>query len=135
LAGPIDPGTRLTLELDIEAQESFRRCGVLIQVVRSDGLVMFTGMSTLDGMPELEMKPQEHVRGHISFVANVLRGTYIINIQLVDTMRQWAPAIISGVKSFVVTETTRAAGCAELLPRYELGVVAPSAAPLAPAGI
>jgi lipopolysaccharide transport system ATP-binding protein len=122
IVGPVPPAASLLLDVEIAATSQLVRCGVLIQVVRSDGLVMFTGMSTLDGLDEVNLEPDDRLRARIAFTANVLRGTYIVNLQLVDTMRQWAPAIISSVSSFVVTETTRIAGAAELMPSYELSV-------------
>jgi len=122
ITGPVPPAALLLLDVEIAATSQFVRCGVLIQVVRSDGLVMFTGMSTLDGLDEVNLEPGDRLRARISFSANVLRGTYIVNLQLVDTMRQWSPAIINSVSSFVVNETTRIAGAAELMPSYELSV-------------
>jgi lipopolysaccharide transport system ATP-binding protein len=118
--GPVAPGTLLALEVELSADAPFPRCGVLIQIVRSDGLVMFTGMSTLDGLPDLHLERGDHLRARITFSANMLRGTYIVNLQLVDTMRQWPAALVNGLRSFVVTETTRVAGCTEILPEYEL---------------
>jgi lipopolysaccharide transport system ATP-binding protein len=120
--GPVPPAASLRLDVEVAATSQLLRCGVLIQVVRSDGLVMFTGMSTLDGLDEVNLEPDDRLRARIAFSANVLRGTYIVNLQLVDTMRQWSPAIINSVSSFVVTETTRIAGAAELMPSYELSV-------------
>jgi homopolymeric O-antigen transport system ATP-binding protein len=122
LAEPVRPGTPLLLDVELRALDSFVRCGVLIQVMRSDGVVIFTGMSTLDGVAEVNLQASDRLRARIAFNANVLRGTYIINLQLVDTLRQWPLAAINGVRSFVVTETTRAAGCAELMPSYDLAV-------------
>ena len=121
--GPIPPGTQMSLSLEITAVAPLPRSGVFIQVVRSDGLIVFTGMSTLEGLPETDLEAGDRLHVRIDFSANVLRGTYIINIQLVDTLRQWQTAIISGVASFVVTETTRIAGCAELMPSYAIDVV------------
>lgn len=122
IVGPILPGARLRLDVELTAAAELPRAGVLIQVVRSDGLVIFTGMSTLDGLPELDLEPGACLTVRIVFSANVLRGTYVVNLQLVDTMRQWPTAIVNGLCSFVVTETTRIAGCAELQPAYELSV-------------
>jgi ABC-type polysaccharide/polyol phosphate transport system ATPase subunit len=122
VAGPVTPGRSLVLDVGLTAEAPLARCGVLIQVVRSDGLIIFTGMSTLDGEPDFDLQPSDHLRARITFSANVLRGTYIINLQLVDSLRQWPPAIVNGIASFVVSETTRAAGCAELLPAYEIAV-------------
>jgi homopolymeric O-antigen transport system ATP-binding protein len=119
---PVPPASPLLLEVEIAATAQLVRCGVLIQILRSDGLVIFTGMSTLDGLDEVDLEPNDRLKVGISFSANVLRGTYIVNLQLVDTMRQWEPAILNNVSSFVVTETTRAAGCAEILPNYEIAV-------------
>jgi lipopolysaccharide transport system ATP-binding protein len=120
--GPIEPSTKLCLEVDIAAAVKFERCGLLIQIVRSDGLVMFTGMSTIDGLPEFDLAPGDKLHARILFDANVLRGTYVINLQLVDRLRQWREAVINGIRSFVVSETTRVAGCAELRPVYEFNV-------------
>jgi lipopolysaccharide transport system ATP-binding protein len=122
LRGPVRPATSLALDVELSAVEALPRCGVLIQVVRSDGMVMFTGMSTLDGLAAVDLAPGASLRCQITFLANVLRGTYMINLQLVDTLRQWPEAVISGVQSFVVTETTRVAGTSELLPRYRISV-------------
>jgi len=120
--GPVAPGTGLMLEMELVAEAPLVRSGVLLQVVRSDGLMIFTGMSTLDGLPEIDLQPGDKLRARIAFEANVLRGTYTINVQLVDTLRQWPAAVINGVRSFVVTETTRISGCAELLATYDLDV-------------
>lgn len=122
ITGPIPPGTHLRLDVELTAVVELPRAGVLLQVVRSDGLVIFTGMSTLDGLPEVHLEPAACLKARIAFSANVLRGTYVVNLQLVDTMRQWPAAIVNGVCSFVVTETTRVAGCSELQPAYDLSV-------------
>jgi hypothetical protein len=81
---------------------------------------MFTGMSTLDGLPEIEFSEGGVAAIAIKFSANVLRGTYICNIHLVDSLRVWPPVILNGVASFIVTETTRVAGCVELSPEYRI---------------
>ena len=122
---PVAPAASLAFEITLTPNVALPRAGVLLQIVRSDGLVMFTGMSTLDGGDEVNLQPGDRMRARIAFSANVLKGTYVVNIQLVDSLRQWAPAIISGAGSFVVTETTRAAGCAELLPTYDVTVNEP----------
>jgi len=122
VAGPITPGTPLDLDLDLVATGEMPRAGLLIQIVRSDGLIVFTGMSTLDGGREIDLRASDQLNARIAFVANVLRGTYIINIQLVDSMRQWPAAAVNSIQSFVVNETTRIAGCAELSPTYDLAV-------------
>jgi homopolymeric O-antigen transport system ATP-binding protein len=122
VSAPVVPTAPLVLDLEIAAVTTFPRCGVLLQVVRSDGLIVFTGMSTLDGVKEVNLEAGDRLRARISFDANVLRGTYILNVQLVDTMRQWSPAVINSLSSFVVSETTRIAGSAELMPSYTLSV-------------
>jgi len=122
LSGPVAPGVALRLEVAMTTRAALPRCGVAIQVVRSDGLVMFTGMSTLDGLPEAQLEVGDRLQTRIDFTANMLRGTYTVNLNLVDTLRQWPPAMINGVTSFVVSETTRIAGCAELAPSYNVEV-------------
>lgn len=135
VAGPIRPGATLLLDVEIAANVDLVRCGVTIQVVRSDGLVIFTGMSILDGLPAIDLRAGDRLRARIAFSANVLRGTYTINLDLVDALRQWHSAFISGVHTFVVSETSRVAGCAELQPCYDLTVKSSSvdlAGPAAP---
>jgi energy-coupling factor transporter ATP-binding protein EcfA2 len=122
ISGPVAPGALLTLEVELSADAPFPRCGVMIEIVRSDGLGMFTGMSTLDGLPDLHLEPGDRLRSCITFSANMLRGTYVVNLQLVDSMRQWPAALVHGLRSFVVTETTRVSGCTEILPVYDLTV-------------
>jgi lipopolysaccharide transport system ATP-binding protein len=128
IAGPVHPTAKLSLEVEVAALVELVRCGLLIQVVRSDGLVIFTGMSTIDGLPEFDLSSGDRLSARILFDANVLRGTYVINLQLVDKLRQWREAVINGVRSFVVSETTRVAGCAELRPRYDIKVAHPTSA-------
>jgi ABC-type polysaccharide/polyol phosphate transport system ATPase subunit len=127
VTAPVPPGTSMVLDVELAATERLIRCGVLIQLVRSDGLVIFTGMSTLDGLAEVDLEPSDRLKARIAFQANTLRGTYILNLQLVDGLRQWPTAFINGLRSFVVTETSRIAGCAEILPSYDLTVTRASA--------
>jgi ABC-type polysaccharide/polyol phosphate transport system ATPase subunit len=122
ITGPVQPTAKLALEVELEPVVDLMRCGLLIQVVRSDGLIVFTGMSTIDGLPEFDLLQGDRLSARILFAANVLRGTYVINLQLVDKLRQWREAVIQGVRSFVVSETTRVAGCAELCPTYDIKV-------------
>jgi len=126
--GPVPPGAPLRLEASITAKAEFVRCGVALQIVRSDGLVMFTGMSTIDGGPEITLRAGDRLDLAIAFSANFLRGSYVVNINLVDTLRQWPAAVINGLGAFVVTETTRVAGCADVFPVYDVQVRLPSAA-------
>jgi lipopolysaccharide transport system ATP-binding protein len=126
---PVAPGTSMVLDVELAAVERLNRCGVLVQLVRSDGLVIFTGMSTLDGLAEVDLEPSDRLKSRITFQANTLRGTYILNLQLVDGLRQWPTAYINGLRSFVVTETSRIAGCAEILPSYDLTVTRGSQTP------
>lgn len=78
MRAPVSPGAVLSLKVELLAMAALARCGVLIQVVRSDGLVVFTGMSTLDGLPDVNLTAGDCLRSEISFSANVLRGTYVV---------------------------------------------------------
>jgi homopolymeric O-antigen transport system ATP-binding protein len=123
LKTPVEPGTKLTLDLDVETSVSLPRCGVNFEVVRSDGLIVFSGSPLVDGDPPVDLEAGSTLRVSIQFRANVLRGTYRINLNLMDIRRLWSPVMMSGLASFVVHETTRIAGCAELEPRYESEVL------------
>ena len=54
----------------------------------------------------------------------MLRGTYRVVLHVSDTNNLWPPVAVSGLAAFVVHETTRVAGCAEVEPSYELKVSA-----------
>jgi lipopolysaccharide transport system ATP-binding protein len=115
---PVAPGTCLMLDLAVEATSDLPNAGLALLFHRADGLLVFDGNSMLDGEPPFELAAGRvwHIR--VTFRANVLRGTYAISGHLFEARRHW-PAVQLGVLgSFVVAETTRAGGVAELEPRY-----------------
>ena len=122
---PVVPGTPLTLDVEFEARAPLPRCCIGLEVVRSDGLVMFNGSPQIAGEPPLELEPGTTVRARIHFRANVLRGAYRVVLNLADTTKRWPTIAVSGLASFVVHETTRVAGCAELEPVYECRIERP----------
>lgn len=123
----VEPRTALTLDARVEIRTALPRCRVNFEVIRNDGLIMFSGSPMVDGDPALDLEPGSSLDIRVHFRANVLRGTYRVVLHLADTNKLWAPIEISGLASFVVHETTRVAGCAELDPAYELSVTAPGA--------
>jgi len=125
----VEPRAALTLEARININSPLPRCRVNFEVIRNDGLIMFSGSPMVDCDPPIDLEAGTSLDLRIHFRANVLRGTYRIVLHLVDTNKLWTPIEISGLASFVVHETTRVAGCAELDPAYELSVSAPGASP------
>ncbi len=119
----ISPGTMLTLNAKMRVNAALPRCRVEFSVIRTDGLIMFQGSPVVDGQPPLDLEAGATLSVTIHFRANVLRGTYRVLLQLLDLNKLWEPIAISGLASFVVHETTRVAGCAEVEPAYELKVV------------
>ena len=95
---------------------------VEFSIVRNDGMIMFQGSPMVDGAAPLDLQAGSTLAITTHFRANLLRGTYRIVLQLLDMNKLWEPISISGLASFVVHETTRVAGCAELEPAYELRV-------------
>ncbi len=118
----VEPGTALTLDARIHINRTLPRCRVNFEVIRHDGLIMFSGSPMVDGDPAIDLEPGAALDVRVQFRANVLRGTYRVVLHLVDMNKLWTPIEISGLASFVVHETTRVAGCAELAPAYELSV-------------
>ena len=118
----VRPGTHLTLDAKIRIQSSLRNCRVDFAIVRDDGLTVFHGSPMIDGDPPLNLEPGALLSFTTHFTANVLRGTYRIVLYLADMDKLWRPIAISGAASFVVHETTRVAGCAEVAPAYEVRV-------------
>jgi lipopolysaccharide transport system ATP-binding protein len=126
LDGPVTPSASLELTLNLEARASLPRCVISFEVVRGDGLVVFNGGPMVDGERPLELERGSMLRVRIAFQAHLLRGLYRINVHLGDALKTWPPIALSGVHSFVVHETTRIAGCAELAPVYDLQVREPA---------
>jgi ABC-type polysaccharide/polyol phosphate transport system ATPase subunit len=131
----VEPRAALTLDAALTVQSPLPRCRIGLEIIRSDGLVMFNGSPMIDGDPPIDLEPGAALNVRIHFRANVLRGTYRVVLHLTDTNKLWPPIAISGLASFVVHETTRIAGCAELEPAYEVRVTAPGAMPEAVARI
>jgi len=79
----------------------------------------------LEGEASLDLSKGDILTTQVDFRANVLRGTYRVLVYLVDRQYQYKDVEISGLASFVVHETTRHAGCAELQPSYRIQVQRP----------
>jgi lipopolysaccharide transport system ATP-binding protein len=122
LKSAVAPGATLTLDARIRVNAPLPRCRVEFSIVRSDGTIMFQGSPMVDGAAPIDLDAGSTLAFTTHFRANLLRGTYRILVQLLDMNKLWTPIAISGLASFVVHETTRVAGCAEVEPAYELRV-------------
>jgi lipopolysaccharide transport system ATP-binding protein len=118
VAAPVPPGIWLTLDLEIQAVSDLPRAGLALLFHRADGLLVFDGSSILDGEPPFDLPAGGSWHIRVTFRANLLRGTYAVSGHLFEEHRRW-PAVQLGILgSFVVAETTRAGGVADLEPRY-----------------
>jgi lipopolysaccharide transport system ATP-binding protein len=122
LTRDIAPHTALTLAATITANVALPRCRVGFEIIRSDGMVMFYGSPMVDGAAPVDLAAGMSISIRVDFRANVLRGTYRVVLHVTDTNNLWPPINISGLASFIVHETTRVSGCAEVEPSYELRV-------------
>jgi lipopolysaccharide transport system ATP-binding protein len=116
---PVAPGSWLRLECTLTSNVALPRMGFGMTVRRADGLVVFQSGSTMDGLATRDVDPGELVVCAIEFRANLLRGTYMVEPMLYDEQRQWPVAMLGSAAAFVIAETTRNDGVAELEPRYE----------------
>jgi hypothetical protein len=116
---PVPPGTWLSLRLVIEATVDFSSAGLSLLVHRADGLLVFDGNSMLDGERPFDLGPARPWALTVTFRANLLRGTYAISGLLVEEQRRWPTVHLGILGSFVVAETTRSGGIADLEPRYQ----------------
>jgi energy-coupling factor transporter ATP-binding protein EcfA2 len=121
----VEPKTALTLDATIKVRTPLPRCRIGFEIIRNDGLVMFNGSPMVDGDPPIDLEPGMALSVRINFRANLLRGTYGIVLHVTDTNKLWQPIAVSGLASFVVHETTRVAGVAEVDPAYEMRVIEP----------
>jgi lipopolysaccharide transport system ATP-binding protein len=122
LTRDIAPHAALTLTATITANVPLPRCRVGFEIIRNDGMVMFYGSPMVDGAAPIDLAAGMSIAMRINFRANVLRGTYRVVLHVTDTNSLWLPITISGLASFIVHETTRISGCAEVEPSYELHV-------------
>jgi lipopolysaccharide transport system ATP-binding protein len=122
LTRDIAPHAALTMTATITANVPLPRCRVGFEIIRNDGTVMFYGSPMVDGAAPVDLTAGMSIGLRINFRANVLRGTYRVVLHVSDTNNLWQPITISGLASFVVHETTRISGCAEVEPSYELRV-------------
>ena len=106
----------------ITANVPLPRCRVGFEIVRNDGMVMFYGSPMVEGAAPVDLTAGMSITMGVNFRANVLRGTYRVVLHVTDTNNLWPPITISGLASFIVHETTRISGCAEVEPSYELRV-------------
>ena len=120
----VAPHTALTLDVTLMANVPLPRCRVGFEIIRNDGLVMFHGSPMVDGAAPVNLEAGMSMAIRIHFRANVLRGTYRVVLHVTDTNNLWPAIAVSGLASFIVHETTRVSGCAELEPSYELRVSA-----------
>jgi len=118
----VAPGTELKLDFEIEARTDLPRCAMTFEVVRTDGVKVFSHTPMVEGAPMLNLSAGDAVQCEVTFSANVLRGTYRIVLSLGDIEHHYKDIEISGLASFVVHETTRNAGIAELAPSYRIHV-------------
>jgi ABC-type polysaccharide/polyol phosphate transport system ATPase subunit len=122
LTRDIAPHAALTLTATITANVPLPRCRVGFEIIRNDGMVMFYGSPMVDGAAPIDLGAGMSIAMRINFRANVLQGTYRVVLHVTDTNNLWLPITISGLASFIVHETTRISGCAEVEPSYELHV-------------
>lgn len=117
---PIVPGTELTLAVVFTANVDLPRGGFGMLIHRADGLMIFGGGSLMDGAPPMDFHAGDSARCEVTFSANVLRGTYTVSGLLLDERRHWSHVELGVLGSFVVQETTRSGGVAEVSPRYTI---------------
>jgi ABC-type polysaccharide/polyol phosphate transport system ATPase subunit len=123
LSAPVPPTTRLAFELELVPHIELARCCMQWVVRRADGQVIFNGSSAFDGAAPVDVPAESLMHSRIEFDANVLKGTYFISGHLFDDKRVWPHVYLGTLASFVVHETTRAEGSAELSPRFAITVV------------
>jgi ABC-type polysaccharide/polyol phosphate transport system ATPase subunit len=119
LKTPLSPGDQVVLDLEIVSDMPLDRCGLGLQITRSDGLVVFEGASNIAG-PSIDLPPGVPFKCEIRFTANLLRGTYVVAGFLRDRDKIWQPIMLTGLATFIVNETTRLRGCVEVYPEYEM---------------
>jgi len=129
LKSAVAPGASLVMDATIRANTALPRCRIGFEIVRNDGLIMFNGGPMVEGHPAIDLEPGQAFSLRVHFRANVLRGTYRVVLHVLDMNKLWTPIAISGAASFVVHETTRVAGCAEMEAVYEINVHTPASEP------
>jgi lipopolysaccharide transport system ATP-binding protein len=120
--GPISPGTWLEVSCTFIAGVDLPRCGFGLIVRRGDGLLVFQTGSSLNGVDPIDVVSGHEVSIKAVFRANLVRGTFTVAMALSDESRMWPIADLGVLGSFVVEETTRFEGVAELEPSFQMAV-------------
>jgi lipopolysaccharide transport system ATP-binding protein len=130
---PIRPTSQLTLEGVVAISTTMPRCCVGFEVIRHDGMVMFAASPMFDGTQPMDLSAGSTLDVKIAFSANLLKGLYTVNLHFVDDRRIWDPVALRSVAMFIVQETSRVDGVAELNPLYTLvqhGYPTPTSEPI-----
>ena len=73
----------------------------------------------MEGLPTRNVSAGEPLHLLIDFRVNLLRGTYSVEPALYDEDRHWPILYLGKPPAFVVGETNRSDGIAELEPAYQ----------------
>jgi hypothetical protein len=114
----VSPASFVTLNSLLAINDAMPRCCVAFEVVRQDGLTMFSGSPMFNGAQPFDLRKNSTLDVQIRFQANLLKGIYTVNLRLLDEKRTWQTIEVRSVATFAVHETSRSAGVAELLPAY-----------------
>ena len=116
----IKPGTPLTMSVQVTANVDLPRCSLQLLVQRSDGLLIFDGVSFTDGLAPSSVRAGQSIEASISFAPNLLKGMYTVGVCLVDPNRLWPNIQLPSLATFIVKDNHRWGGCTELNPTYRL---------------
>ncbi|HET8650037.1 MAG TPA: ABC transporter ATP-binding protein [Gemmatimonadales bacterium] len=114
LMAPIHPGEELRLELEIDAAADLDRTQVSFQVFRSDGMRVYDALCGGPAAPVLHIPAGRTASCEVRFRANLLRGTYMVGVTLLEADRRREHIRLNNLGSFVIDERESWSGVAAL---------------------
>jgi lipopolysaccharide transport system ATP-binding protein len=126
---PIAPHDELVLQLRVDAAVALPRCQLSLQVTRADGVEVYDGVATPRGAPHVDVPAGGALECAVRFRPNLVRGTYLVGVTLLEAERHWKNLRIPGLATFVVDERQSWSGFAAMDADVRLAV-APAAPPV-----
>ena len=111
----VEPGTRLHLDVGLTFRRDVRRAaiGIVIWDLTKD-LYVYGASSDFVGVPPIQAAAGETRTFGFTFDANLTRGLYAIEVNVVDVERQTFLALSRGIRHFQVVERVSYDGVANL---------------------
>jgi hypothetical protein len=122
VTAPVAPDEELALRVRVTAAVALPRCLLSLQVTRNDGVEVYDGLATPRGAAHVDVPEGGTLECELRFRPNLVRGTYLLGVTLMEAERHWKNIRIPGLATFVVDERQSWSGFANVSADVQLDV-------------